>query len=73
MILPCSGFWGVMCVGIFSKHCLIEEVYETACYCKELVLPDKVRKLLPSYFNHKYIFTVLLHSWNHKDYDFFSN
>ena len=41
MISSCSGFCGVMCVRIFSKSCLIEEVYETACYCKELVLPEK--------------------------------
>ena len=41
---PChiSGFWGVMCVGIFSRSCLISEVYETVCYCDELMLPDRV-------------------------------
>ena len=36
-----SGFWGVMCVGIFSRSCLITEVYDV-CYCEELILPDGV-------------------------------
>jgi len=37
-----SGFWGVMCVGIFSQSCLIREVYETLCFCEDLTLPDRV-------------------------------
>jgi len=37
-----SGFWGVMCVGIFSKDCLIREIYETSCFCEELSLPERV-------------------------------
>ena len=40
--LLCSGFWGVMCVGIFGRSCLIREVYETVCYCDSLQLPDTV-------------------------------
>jgi ammonia channel protein AmtB len=27
------GFWGVLCVGIFSRSCLIREIYEDLCYC----------------------------------------
>ena len=37
-----SGLWGVVCVGLFSRSCLIKEVYETVCYCRELVLPKTV-------------------------------
>ena len=32
-----------MCVGIFSRSCLIKETYETVCYCDSLNLPDEVR------------------------------
>ena len=42
-VLLCSGLWGVLCVGLFSRNCLIEEVYETPCYCSELDLPKTVR------------------------------
>lgn len=39
----CSGFWGVICVGIFSRTCLILEVYESLCYCVDNTLPSNVR------------------------------
>ena len=32
-----------MCVGIFSRSCLIKETYETVCYCESLDLPDEVK------------------------------
>ncbi|XP_065911000.1 ammonium transporter 2-like isoform X2 [Dysidea avara] len=38
------GFWGVMCVGIFSQNCLIREVYETLCFCEELSLPSRLKE-----------------------------
>ena len=39
---PSSGFWGVLCVGIFSRPCLIRELFEGLCFCCESVLPDTV-------------------------------
>ena len=39
-----SGFWGVLCVGIFSRSCLIKEVYESACFCFSFVLPEQVNE-----------------------------
>ena len=39
----CSGLWGVLCVGIFSKGCLIREVYDHLCFCVTSELPDVVR------------------------------
>jgi ammonia channel protein AmtB len=35
-----SGFWGVLCVGIFGRTCLILEVYESLCYCVSNDLPS---------------------------------
>ena len=37
-----SGFWGVLCVGIFSRHCLIRELYEKLCFCIFSELPSYV-------------------------------
>ncbi len=37
-----SGFWGVLCVGIFSKSCLIRETYEDLCFCVTSNLPASV-------------------------------
>ena len=70
-----SGFWGVLCVGIFSRSCLIEEVYETACYCKELVLPETVNEnaLNDSYTHIKNCLFIYLHSWKIKDYVLHTN
>jgi Amt family ammonium transporter len=34
------GFWGVLCVGIFSRTCLIRELYEGLCFCCTSMLPD---------------------------------
>ncbi|XP_064390496.1 ammonium transporter 2-like isoform X2 [Halichondria panicea] len=36
------GFWGVLCVGIFSKSCLIRETYEDLCFCVTSNLPASV-------------------------------
>lgn len=36
------GFWGVLCVGIFSKACFIQELYEGLCFCCSSILPDTV-------------------------------
>ena len=47
----CSGFWGVLCAGIFSRKCLIKEVYEKTCFCTELHLPEKVSDAV---LNHDY-------------------
>ena len=41
----CSGFWGVLCVGIFSNDCLIREVYEDLCFCLTTELPTTVSTL----------------------------
>ena len=38
----CSGFWGLLCVGIFSRKCLIQELYEDLCYCVTSDLPSSV-------------------------------
>ena len=38
----CSGFWGLLCVGIFSRRCLILEVYSELCYCASNNLPSTV-------------------------------
>ena len=38
----CSGLWGVLCVGIFSKECLIREIYENLCFCVNSKLPEAV-------------------------------
>lgn len=48
----CSGFWGVLCVGIFSKQCLIRELYEDLCFCLSTQLPTAVstlRRYMPQY------------------------
>ena len=37
-----SGFWGLLCVGIFSKSCYIRELYEELCFCCSSALPDAV-------------------------------
>ena len=42
LCVVCSGFWGLLCVGIFSRTCLILEVYEELCYCVTNDLPSVV-------------------------------
>ncbi|CAI8026356.1 Putative ammonium transporter 1 member 5 [Geodia barretti] len=42
-----SGFWGLLCVGIFGRTCLILEVYESLCYCVSNDLPSNVRVIAP--------------------------
>ena len=37
-----SGFWGIICVGLFSKTCLIKELYEDLCFCVSSDLPSSV-------------------------------
>jgi Amt family ammonium transporter len=37
-----SGFWGLLCVGIFSRRCLILEVYSELCYCASNNLPSTI-------------------------------
>ncbi len=37
-----SGFWGVLCVGIFSRSCFIRETYEDLCFCVTSNLPSAV-------------------------------
>ena len=39
---PCSGMWGVLCVGIFSRNCYIRELYGDLCFCLDVELPDFV-------------------------------
>ena len=46
---PCSGFWGVLCVGIFGKSCFLQEVYNNLCYCLFSELPDVVRGAYTEY------------------------
>lgn len=41
-----SGFWGLLCVGIFSRGCLIQELYEDLCYCVTSDLPSSVVRTL---------------------------
>ena len=43
--LPCSGFWGLVCVGIFTRACFIRELYEDVCFCVSSNLPLTVSSL----------------------------
>lgn len=37
MILPLSGFWGLLCVGLFYEPCLVVEIYDGTCFCEEFL------------------------------------
>ena len=39
VLLSGSGLWGVICVALFTKLCLIEELYSGLCFCCSSVLP----------------------------------
>ena len=39
VLLSGSGLWGVICVGLFSNICLIEELYSGLCFCCSSILP----------------------------------
>jgi ammonia channel protein AmtB len=36
------GLWGLLCVGVFRKTCLVRELYENLCYCLNSDLPSSV-------------------------------
>ena len=59
---PSSGFWGVLCVGIFSRPCLIRELFEGLCFCCESVLPDTVSMY--------YCTVMLLVAWHHCTHEY---
>ena len=54
-----SGFWGIICVGLFSKTCLLKELYEDLCYCITSDLPSAVCTLLLSHMDISYDHTSI--------------
>ena len=38
-----SGFWGVLCVGLFYKSCLVVEICDDTCFCEEFLTGELVQ------------------------------
>ena len=38
-----SGFWGLLCVGLFYKSCLVVEICDDTCFCEEFLTEEIVQ------------------------------